>query len=84
MNALQRDKDKTNWKINFSAHEANIVEDNGNDSIVISTIINDFLIERILVDDGSMVEVLIFVAFKRMGSDESLLRPVGSIYSFAN
>ena len=67
-----------------SAHEANIVEDNGNDSIVISTIINDFLIEKILVDDGSMVEVLIFVAFKRMGSDESLLRPVGSIYSFAN
>ena len=60
------------------------MEDNGNDSIVISTIINDFLIERILVDDGSMVEVLIFVAFKRMGSDESLLRPVGSIYSFAN
>ena len=40
--------------------------------------------DRIDVDDGSAVEVLIYDAFKKMNLDESLLRPVGLIYNFAN
>ena len=61
-----------------------ILEDNGNDSIVISSIINNFLIGRILVNDGSIVKVLIFDAFKKMELDENLLRPARSIYGFTN
>ena len=61
-----------------------ILEYNGNNTIVISSIINNFLVERILVDDGSVEEVLIFYALKKMGLDESLLRPTGLIYGFAN
>ena len=45
---------------------------------------DNFLIERILVDDESAVEVLIFNTFKKMELDESLLRLVKPIYGFAN
>ena len=61
-----------------------ILELNGSDPIVIPSIIDNFLVKRILVDDGSIVEVLIFDAFKKMRPDESFLRPIGSIYGFAN
>ena len=57
-----------NWQINFSAFDADIVEDNGNDPITISAIINNYLEEMILVDDGSEVEVLMYEAFKKMVS----------------
>ena len=40
-----------------------IVEDNGNDLIAISAVINTFLVKRILIDDGSVVEVLMWKAF---------------------
>ena len=46
--------------------------------------INTFLVERILIDDDSAVEVLIWKAFQEMGLEESQLRPSGPIYGFAN
>ena len=51
------------WQIKFSALDANIIEDSGNDSIAISALINNFLVERILVDDGNTVEVLMYETF---------------------
>ena len=44
----------------FSSLDINIVEDNNNDLIAISAIISTFLEKKILVDDGNVVEVLIF------------------------
>ena len=38
----------------------------------------------ILVDNGSVVEVLFYDAFKKMGLDDTLLRPTGPIYGFTN
>ena len=64
--------------------DVDIIKDSGNDPIAISIIINNFLIKRILVDDGSVVEVLMYEEFKRMGLDENLLRSIGLIYEFAN
>ena len=64
--------------------DTDIVLDNGNDPIVVSAIINTFPIERILIDDGSAVKVLMWKAFQEMRLDESRLRPIGSIYDFAN
>ena len=61
-----------------------IVEDNGNDSIAILGVISTFLVERILVDDGSAVEVLMWKFFKEMGLDENQLKPTGIIYDFFN
>ena len=60
------------------------MQDNGNDPIAVSAIINTFLVERILIDDGSIVEVLMWKAFQGMGLDENQLRPVGPIYEFFN
>ena len=64
--------------------DTHIIKDNDNDSIAISTIINTVLVERILMVDGSVVEVLMWKAFKEMNLDEILLRPVGLIFDFAN
>ena len=51
--------------------DTNIVEDNGHDSIAFSAIINTFLVKRILIDDGNVVEVLMWKAFKKMGLNEN-------------
>ena len=60
------------------------MDDDGNDPIVISVVINNFGVDKILVDDGSAVEMLIYDAFKKMNLDESLIKPVGPIYDFVN
>ena len=60
------------------------MDEDNNDLIVISIVINNFGVDRILVDDGSVVEVLICDSFKKINLDESLLRPIGSIYGFTN
>ena len=40
--------------------------------------------ERILIDDGSAVEVLMWKAFEEMRLEESQLKPLGPIYGFVN
>ena len=60
------------------------MEDNDNDMITVSAIIGTFLVERLLPNDGSIVEVLIRKAFQEMSLDENQLRPAGSIYGFVN
>ena len=60
------------------------MQDDGNDPITVSTVINTFLVERILIDDGSAVEVLMRKACQEMGLDESQLKSSGPIYGFAN
>ena len=42
------------------------------------------MVERILLDDESAVEVLMWKAFKEIGLDENQLRPVRPIYEFVN
>ena len=54
----KRAKDDENWQIKFFPLDTDIMQDDGNDPIVVSAVINTFLVERILFDDGSAVEVL--------------------------
>ena len=72
-----------NQQISFLAIDVDILENNSNNPIVISSIINNFLVERILIDDGSALEVLIYDALKKKGLDEKLLKLPGPIYGFA-
>ena len=67
----KRAKEDESWQIKFSPLDTDIVQDSGNDPIVVSVIINTFLVERILIDDGSAVKVLMRKAFQGMGLDES-------------
>ena len=60
-----RPREERDWQIKFSPFDTKIVEDNGNDLIDIFLVITTFLVERIFVDDGSAVEVLIWKAFKK-------------------
>ena len=60
------------------------MDDDDNDPIIISIIINNFRVDKILVDDGNAVKVLIYDTFKKMNLDESLLRPIEPIYGFNN
>lgn len=47
------------WKVGFSnEHEANLNDSEGNDSVVVSTLILGFEFKRILVDTRSTIEVL--------------------------
>ena len=82
--ASKRAKEDESWQIKFSPLDTDVVQDSGNDPIAVSAIINTFLVERILIDDGSAVEVLMWKAFKEMGLEESQLKPSGPIYDFAN
>ena len=54
----KRPREDKDWQIKFSFLDVDIVEDNNNDLIVILAVISTFLVEKILVDDGSVVEVL--------------------------
>ena len=80
----KRSKQKEDWQINFFSLDADIVEENENNPIAISIDINNYLVERILVDDGSAVKVLMYDAFKKMGLDESIFKLVGQFYDFSN
>ena len=59
----KRIKEDDDWQIKFSPLDIDVVQDNGNDPIAVSTVINTFLVERILIDDDSAVEVLMWKAF---------------------
>ena len=65
----KRARDDENWQIKFSPLDTDIVQDDGKDPIVVSAVINTFLVERILFDDGSAVEVVMRKAFQEMGLD---------------
>ena len=80
----KRARDDENWQIKFSLFDMDIVQDDGNNPIAVSTVINIFFVERILIDNGSAVEVLMWKVFQEMGLDESQLKPSGPIYGFAN
>ena len=75
----KRTREDETWQIKFSSLNTNIVQDNGNDPIFVSAIINTLLVGRILIDDSSTVKVLMWKAFQEMGLGESQLRTAGSI-----
>ena len=66
-------EDSRRWKLVDQVFplDTDIVEDNGNDLIAVSAIINTYLVERILIDDGSVGKVLMWKAFKEMRLDEN-------------
>ena len=73
----KRAKEDESWQIKFSPLDIDVVQDNCNDPIVVSAVINTFLVKRILIDDGSAVKVLMWKAFQEMDLEESQLRPSG-------
>lgn len=61
-----------------------MIPDDGNDPIVITEGIINFDVKRILMDNGSAVEILSYNAFRDMGLKEADLSPAKPIYGFGN
>ena len=69
--------------ITFSERDAHHVRHPHCDALVIKAMITNNYIHRILVDNGSSVDILYFQAFKRMGLMVSDLKPSPNpVYSF--
>ncbi|KAH1122323.1 hypothetical protein J1N35_005483 [Gossypium stocksii] len=55
-----------------------------NDPMVVSATISGYKVKRILVDNGSVVEVLTWEAYQNMGLKGYVLSKDGSLYGFVN
>lgn len=61
-----------------------MIEDDGNDPIVVKAHVGPAYVKRILVDGGSAVDILMYDCFKQMKIPDTELTPADPIYSFSN
>ncbi|KAH1072011.1 hypothetical protein J1N35_024339 [Gossypium stocksii] len=61
-----------------------VCDEEENDPMVVTTTIAEFKVKMILVDSGSVVEVLTWDMYQKMGLKEQALKKVSSLYDFAN
>ena len=64
--------------ISFTDEEAERIHHPHDDAIVITLLIADFITRRVLVDNGSSVDILYYPAFQQMRLGRDLLRLVCS------
>lgn len=77
-------KSASTWCIQFLEEDSDCVINDENDHIVITVKIANFEVKRILIDNGNIVKILSFEAFKAMGLKETNLRAAKLIYDFVN
>ncbi|KAH1121439.1 hypothetical protein J1N35_004599, partial [Gossypium stocksii] len=76
---------KGRWIVKFGNGNKKLVHDEkGNDPMVVSTIITVFEVKRILIDSGSVIEVLFWEVYQKMGLKEQALSKASLLYGFAN
>ncbi|GAA0167779.1 hypothetical protein LIER_22638 [Lithospermum erythrorhizon] len=59
----------------FSEEELEGIEDPHDDPLIISEVITNFLMARMLVDTGSSADILYLAAYDRLGLPRNLLKP---------
>ena len=64
--------------ITFIDDDVERVHQPHDDAIVITLLIADYTTRRVLVDNGSSVDILYYPAFQQMGLGRDLLRPMNS------
>lgn len=62
--------------ITFSAEDARGVSQPHDDPLVVSLVVSNYLTRRILIDNGSLADILYLLAFDQMGIDRDKLKPV--------
>ncbi len=65
---------RTSEAISFSNEDLEGVETPHDDAVVISMIVNKFDVKRVLVDNGSLTNVLYYDAYQKMGMTEGQLQ----------
>ena len=64
--------------ISFTDEEAERIHHPHDDAIVITLLLADYTTRRVLVDNGSSVDILYYPAFQQMRLERDLLHPVCS------
>ena len=62
--------------ITFTDEDAERVHHPYNDSIVITLLIANYMIRRVLMDNGSSADILYYLAFQQMRFGRDQLRPM--------
>ena len=62
--------------ITFTNEDAERVHHPYNDSIVITLLIANYMIRRVLMDNGSSADILYYLAFQQMRFGRDQLRPM--------
>ena len=73
-----RERTTDEQAITFTEDEAERIHHPHDDAIIISLLIADYTTRRVLVDNGSSVDILYFPAFQQMRLGRDRLRPVNS------
>ncbi|XP_073159043.1 uncharacterized protein [Henckelia pumila] len=68
----------TNEEVAFSNLDLEALRGEHNDSLVISAIISNFWVKKILVDSGSSADIIFHNAFVKLGIDNASLTPVNT------
>ncbi|KAA3484523.1 RNA-directed DNA polymerase-like protein [Gossypium australe] len=85
VNSLKRLRWQEKWKVEFNEEdEDSICDEEGNDPMVVSTTIARFEVKIILIDSGSVMEVLTLDAYQKTGLKEHALKKASPLYGFAN
>ena len=72
-----------NDDITFSDSDAHLIHHSHYDALVITAMMGNNNVYRILVDDGSLVDILYYQAFQKMGLKVSDLKPSSNlVYGF--
>ena len=75
MKRVQKDKNPQP-DITFGPEDGQHVQHPHNDALVISAHIQNFLVKRILIDDGSAANALLWDAYKAMGGSVTDLKAI--------
>lgn len=75
---------KEGWQVSFNQRDEVAVESAEDDLIIISADIGNNTVRRILIDDGSAVEIMSNDIYQKMGLEDRDLRHAKNIYDFGN
>ena len=64
--------------IGFSEDDARRLHHPYDDALVVSLKVGDYNVHRMLVDNGSLVDILYYLAFQQMGINRARLTPINA------
>ncbi|KAH1114293.1 hypothetical protein J1N35_007671 [Gossypium stocksii] len=85
LSVLKKPKHQEKWNVKFESDDEELIRDEeGNDLMVVSAMVAGFEVKRILVDNGSVVKVLSWEAYRKMVLEEQSSSKANQLYGFAN
>ncbi|XP_028071224.1 uncharacterized protein LOC114273623 [Camellia sinensis] len=76
--AVKRGKTKEKNMFSFLSRDIERIQTPHNDALVVTIRVRDFDVKRILIDQGSLVEIIYYDAFKQLKLKDADLAPITS------